>query len=321
MENIQKATGKASEIIGYFEELVNSKKYDAEKLIFVSSAVANLELVNRTQQFGGLDPVNNPCLFTGKLAYRCACRYSWEIWMDQRPKSKSETALRGYDTMDVLQGTGPYSNTVKPTHRTLVEIYAAHQARAHFGLDIPPFVGSDSLTWLEDILAKELAPEDLNRLEDRAWDIAERAAEYGKIKSQSELAVANYQKAVFDGLKKEQEAIRRISKNNMLHIADMMCDPAYLEEPVGVSEEEIQGLVAPQVVDFLGRIVKFLRESLERMEKLSRSTYGNLGNEANESAKAIQYALQYAYTDQYAAQLKQRRALAQSARAKFQKRH
>lgn len=317
MENIQRATGNASELVKFFEELKNSKKYDPEMLVFVASAVANLELVDRTKRFGGLDPVKNPLLFSAKLANACARRYSWEIWKDLQPKSKSETALRGYDTMDVLQGTGPYTEVVKPTHWTLVYIYVAHEARAHFGLVQPNRVPVEKLTWLEERLAKELSPEDLTNLEKRACDTARRAAKYGKIKSSSEFAVQNYAQATYNGLVKEQNATRRIARQNMLHIADMMCDPAYTVPPVGVDEAEINKRVAKHVTEYLGNIVEFLTESLDRMERLAKSAYGLLGHKANETIKCIEYALEYAYTDEHAAELKKREEEADLALANF----
>lgn len=313
MEKLFAASTLADDLVAQFKELTKSGEFNGERLVFGCSAVSNLQLVNRTKQFGGLDIVENPLLFSGKLAYACSRRYEHEVWADQFKQSKNETVLRGMDDYDFSQGTGPYGP--KETHWTIRNIYIAHEVRAHFGLSVPSRVQLQRLDWLERILAKELSKESLDNMERRAGEITDRAARNGKIDAYNDRVVEKYMQTTFDNMKVEREATRRIARQNLLLIGNLMCFEEYARMPADMTEEELKKGLERPVSEYLAQLVGFLENTRERMEKLEHSF--KYGREASETIKIIDAVLEYGYTDEYAAELKKRENAAKAITSRF----
>lgn len=274
-----------------------------EELIFGCNELAIHPLVNRRYQFGGLDPVENPMLFTNKLAPACKRRATYEEWVENLPKSKSESDLRGYSAGDMIQGS-PY---VKEAHWTLVNIYVAHEARAYFGLDVPGLVTPDDIAWClkDDEEAKVVAEGSTKFYKERAKEITRRAAMDGKILAEGKEGVLRYRDGVVRNMQEDYVAREKAARRLQLKICAIMEATEYAKQPEGADDTAIQKAIGEQVKEIFGRLVKFLETTRDRMLKLSRSVSKN-GREAVKVVDYIDALLNYTYTDEYAAEIAER---------------
>lgn len=297
-------------LIEMFKALTKKGEFNGGELLFGCSYIANLELVDRRNYMGGLDPVLNPMLFTGQLVAACKRRVTYVDWAEKTfPKTKSESELRGFTPDDVIQGS-PY---VKGPHWTIVNIHVAHEARSYFGLEVPRRVPVDAIGWIlkTDEQAKVEAEAAKKDDEALAAEITEMASWDGKILSEGEEGVKRYFDGVVRNMQESRVERERTARRLALNIAALMECEEYSAFPAGADEDGVNSAVREQVILHFGRLYKFLVNTRNRMLKLARWKSA-MGDKARQIIPVIDSVFGYAASTEYAEEIERRKAQVRS---------